>query len=352
MKFILTLSSVAVVAAASCVPGGKGDLKHWPKEAAKSLNTMIAANAHKGRYACFDMDNTSWHWDVEESLIPYLENLGVLTRDNLDPFLKFIPFKDTATEKESLYSYYNRLCEIDDDVCYPWAAQCFAGLTLKELKHHVDNLMALNTTVPTNYYADDGKLTKLEVNPPVIFRGQVELYNSLMKNGIEVYIITASSEDIVRMIAADPKYGYNMKTENIIGINSLLKNKAGDATFPRKLAAAGTLNSTDLSEYTMVPYMMAPGTWKEGKWASIMQYIDMWKKPILVAGDTPSSDGPMLFHGVDVARGGIHLWVNRKDKYMKQLEGMMKDHAAAQKAEGLEVTADKNWVIVKPEDIL
>jgi hypothetical protein len=59
----------------------------------------------------------------------------------------------------------------------------------------------------------------------------------------------------------------------------------------------------------------------------------------------------MLFHSVDVSKGGVHLWVNRKDKYMKQIDGMMKSNAEAQAKEGLPVTADKNWVIVKPEDI-
>ncbi len=47
------------------------------------------------------------------------------------------------------------------------------------------------------------------------------------------------------------------------------------------------------------------------------------KKPVLVGGDTPTSDGYMLFHSVDVSKGGIHLWVNRKDKYMTQINGMM-----------------------------
>jgi phosphorylcholine phosphatase len=33
-------------------------LTHWPPAAAEALNKMIAANAHKGNYAVFDMDNT------------------------------------------------------------------------------------------------------------------------------------------------------------------------------------------------------------------------------------------------------------------------------------------------------
>ena len=50
------------------------------------------------------MDNTSYRYDLEESLLPYLEMKGVLTRDRLDPSLKLIPFKDQAGHKESLFA--------------------------------------------------------------------------------------------------------------------------------------------------------------------------------------------------------------------------------------------------------
>lgn len=36
---------------------------------------------------------------------------------------------------------------------------------------------------------------------------------------------------------------------------------------------------------------------------------------------------------------------------MEQLNGMIAQNAAAQAKEGLAVTADKNWVIVTPEQI-
>ena len=43
-----------------------------------------------------------------------------------------------------------------------------------------------------------------------------------------------------------------------------------------------------------------------------------------MAGDTPVSDGPMLFRGTDVERGGLRVWVNRKDKYLVQIQAMQK----------------------------
>lgn len=327
------------------------DLKHWPEAQAKQLDAMIAANANKGNYAVFDMDNTSYRYDLEESLLPFMENKGLITREKLDPSLKLMPFKDTADHKESLFSYYYRLCEVDDMVCYPWVAQVFSGFTLKELKGYVDELMASGKPVPSTYYEGDVVKT-IEVNPPKIFTGQAELYNKLMENGIEVYVMTAASEELVRMVASDPKYGYNVKPQNVIGVSMLLKDrKTGELTTARKQITAGKYDEKANLGLELTPYLWTPATWMAGKQAAILTYIDEWKKPVLVGGDTPTSDGYMLFHGVDVAKGGIHLWINRKDKYMTQINGMMAKNAAAQAKEGLPVTADKNWVIVKPEDI-
>ena len=44
-----------------------------------------------------------------------------------------------------------------------------------------------------------------------------------MENGIEVYVVSAASEELVRMVASDPKYGYNVKPQNVIGVSLLLR---------------------------------------------------------------------------------------------------------------------------------
>ncbi|KAI9903452.1 hypothetical protein N3K66_002804 [Trichothecium roseum] len=334
-------------------------LKHWPRDAAAQLDAMIRRNAHNGSYAIFDMDNTSYRFDLEESLLPYLENRGVITRDTMDPSLKLVPFNDAGNHTESLYGYYTRLCEIDDALCYPFAAQIFSGIPLRELKRHVDDLMALGrngTTIPTTYFdTDAGAVVKTDVSPPKVFRGQVELYNRLMANGITVYVISAASEELVRMVASDPKYGYNVPAENVIGVTLLMRDQvSGNVTSSRKQITDGTYDEQAnlAAGYVMTPFLWTPATWKAGKWAAVRAYVDEWKRPVLAGGDTPDSDGPMIFHGVDVGRGGVHLWINRKDEYMEELDEMREDFADAQRREGLPVTADKNWVVVTPEDIL
>jgi hypothetical protein len=96
--------------------------------------------------------------------------------------------------------------------------------------------------------------------------------------------------------------------------------------------------------------------WFSGKWAAILTYIDQWKKPVLVGGDSPGSDTFMLFNGVDVAKGGVHLWVNRSASAFEELQELIEESAEGQKANGLLLnnvtTVDKNWVYVLPEDIL
>ncbi|MET1079040.1 MAG: haloacid dehalogenase-like hydrolase [Pseudomonas sp.] len=351
MKFVPTLLAALLLTGAASQASAATELSHWPEPAAKQLNAMIKANANKGNYAVFDMDNTSYRYDLEESLLPFMEMKGVLTREKLDPSLKLMPFKDVAGHKESLNSYYYRLCELDDMVCYPWVAQVFSGFTLQELKGYVDQLMAYGKPVPSTYYEGDTVKT-IEINPPKIFSGQKELMNKLTENGIEVYVMTAAHEELVRMVASDPKYGYNVKPQNVIGVTTLLKDRtSGALTTARKQITAGTYDEKANLGLELTPYLWTPATWMAGKQAAILTYIDQWKKPVLVAGDTPSSDGYMLFHSTDVEKGGIHLWIDRKPKYLVQINDMIKKNAEGQAKNGLKVTADKNWIMVKPEDI-
>lgn len=351
MKLLLALPTV--LAAALPKRGGgvhqKAELagpalQHWPDAAARALDNMIACQANNSNYAIFDWDNTSDRYDLEESLMPYLESIGVLTRATLDPSLVVVPFHDG----ESLYGYYLRLCEIDDNVCYWWAAAVFSGIQLSELKGHVDSLMALNGTVATTSIDENGTLAQVEVNTPQILRGQVELYNRLMANGIAVYIISAASEELVRMVASDPKYGYNIPPENVIGV-SLLMNNSGVLTTARKQIADGTFNNSN-GDFSLTPVLWAPATWMTGKWAAVLSYIDEWKLPVLAAGDTPVSDGPMIFHGIN-RDDGIKLWVNRKASYMDEISHMNETFALQQADNGRPVTADKGWVIVTPDEI-
>ena len=335
---------------ASNGPASPG-LRHWPAEAATRIDALIAANAHRGAYAVFDADNTTYHHDLVGALLPFMEQRGVLTRDTMHPSLKIIPFKDSISHRESLHSYYFRLGEIDDQVGYPWAAQIFAGFTLRELKRHLDNMLASGKPIEAEVFEGD-EVKTLTVEPPRLQRGQQELYATLMAHGIEVFVVSAAAEELVRMVLADAQYGYHVKPENVIGVSLLLKDRAsGQVTTARKLITQKCYVPADLWDMELTHTLWAPMPWYEGKQAAIHTYIHPWKKPVLVAGDTPESDGPMFFRAPDVEQGSLRIFVSRKPTYHDKIHALQAHHAAAQLEHGFSVTADRNWIIVTPEDI-
>ncbi|MDI9407773.1 MAG: haloacid dehalogenase-like hydrolase [Candidatus Pacebacteria bacterium] len=354
---LLVLSTVASLAIlGSTVVRAETELKNWPPEAAAKLNEMIKKNANKGEYAVFDMDQTSYQWDVEESLILYMEQKGALNRNQIDKSLILTPFKDDPKQnyKESFYCYYNRLDVVNQMISYPWAAQVFAGLKVKDIKKHVDMMLAEGKPM-TDKCWDGDKLVEHTVHVPNIYKGMNELYNKLTENGIRVYVMTASYEELVRAVASDPKYGYNAKPENIIGVGLLLRDANGNLTSARFDIENGVkydaARQAAIQEMTITPYLIAPYTWFEGKYSSMLRHIDQWRKAVLIAGDTTKSDGYMMQHGVDTDKGGIRVWVNRSDRHTTNTINWYNKSAASQKELGLPVTADKNWIVVKPNEL-
>ena len=93
------------------------------------------------------------------------------------------------------------------------------------------------------------------------------LYHELKRNGIDVYIISASMQEIIEVFAADKSYGYNLDLENI---------------YAMKLKS--TTDNILLDEYNYdIPF-----TQKEGKSETINKFIRAkynGRGPILVAGD-------------------------------------------------------------------
>ncbi|WP_157182675.1 haloacid dehalogenase-like hydrolase [Sciscionella marina] len=353
--WLVSVLVVAGLVVAACGAGGARDagqtvrLTHWPKPAAEALARTISANTDQGRYATFDADNTIWNHDLEEALIPFMEMRGELSPASLDSSLKLIPFK----ANESLYSYYQRLCEIDDKVCYPWAAQVFAGHSLAELKRTVDALMARTEPIPVTYYS--GETVKHdEVTPPRIFPAQRELIEALRAHGIEVYVVSAAHEELARMVVSDPKYGLRIPQRNVIGVSTLLRDpETGMLTTARKQIREGHFldEQYPLAKHMamrVTPYPWSPQTWYQGKKAAIEDYISHYAKPILAAGDSPS-DWPMLFD-VDSGRTGARVWVDR-GKYDDRLRAEQHQRLAQQRTAGVPAEAERAWARAKQNEL-
>jgi hypothetical protein len=326
-------------------------LKHWSAKEAIRIEKLIAQHAHRGEYAVFDADNTIWYQDLEETLLPYLENKGMLSRRTIDKSLHLIPFHPDDT----LTSYGYKLYNVDHKIGYPWFAQVFSGFTLTELKEQVDALFALNGKVIPCKYWKNGKLADYLPQSPRIYPGQRELINALHENGIAVYIITAALEELIRMIVSDPKYGINVKPENVIGLSCLLKDrKTQEVTTARKKIAEGhfwdeIFSKEDHYAMEVTPYVLGPDTSYVGKLAALKEFIHPITNPILVAGDSPSDHS--LLSCSDFRKGGLKLWVNHKAKNWTITQKECRKRAEQEKELRLDVTGDRNWIMAQPKDL-
>ena len=341
-KALLSAVLAATVSLSSAAAQASEPLAHWPAAARERIEAVIAG-APGGSYAVFDADNTIWQHDLEESLLPFMEARGELSPETLDPSLKPIPMRPG----ESLYGYYLRLCEIDDNVCYPWIAQVFSGHSLGQLKHDVDALMASDAPVPVRY-EDHGKTVTGTVERPHIFAAQRELIAALKAKGIHVYVVTAASEELARMVLSDPRYGIGIAPQDVIGVTMLLRDpQDGSVTTARKQIAEGHFLDTvyPMAKHmrmVMTPTLWAPNTWYQGKVAGIRTYIDPVKPPLLVAGDSPS-DWAMLFQA-----SALRIWVNRSAAKTARLEKTKAARAQeeAQLSAPPALGAEQGWVTV------
>lgn len=119
------------------------------------------------------------------------------------------------------------------NVSYPWVLYMFTGMTSQEVWDITEksNDVALgeklelytltsSTVLPGEAGIVTGKYKRgLRIAPEMS-----NLMNVFRGNGIDVYVCTASLDDVVRVFANYPKYGYNVPMENVIGMR-LEKNE-------------------------------------------------------------------------------------------------------------------------------
>lgn len=301
----------------------------WPEPARTTLDHAVAA-ARPGDYAVFDADGTLWSSDIEEAGIAFFEQQGWLSAATLDPALRPLPLEPG----ESLYGYYRRLCDFDSKLCLPWSAQVFAGQPLGVLKQRFDALFAHRGGIPVRYVRG-GRTVSETIDPPRIYAPQRALIAALTAKGVAVYIVSASQEEVVRMIASDPRYGLSIPPERVIGTTMLLRAPDGMPSTARRdivqgLAAAPGYWSRR-AQLVAGTTLWSPLPWQEGKVAAIAAYIDPLRPPMLVAGDS-GSDWPMLFHS-----GGVRLWIDHDAGTTARLQAVRQNRGG---------DAAARWVVV------
>lgn len=116
---------------------------------------------------------------------------------------------------------------------YPWVLYLFTNMTvdevhkLAEASNDVSLGMAIQTETWTSPKALAGKAGVVTASHTTGLRLTSEvgnLMNTFRSNGIDVYVVSASLEDVVRVFATLPKYGYNLPSENMIGMRLATEN--------------------------------------------------------------------------------------------------------------------------------
>lgn len=109
-----------------------------------------------------------------------------------------------------------------------------------------------------------------------------DLMHVLRANGIDVYISTASIDDVVRVFAGHPRYGYDVPEQNVIGLKLEIKD----------------------GKYTSVYKKDWHFNWGPGKTIGIRNELQAQKGygPILIAGDS-DGDAWMLRDFTDTSLG-------------------------------------------------
>ncbi|HWR44932.1 haloacid dehalogenase-like hydrolase [Sporomusa sp.] len=199
------------------------------------------------------------------------------------------------------FTYYALDETFDFDISWTWLLNFFQGYTPEELKGLVAESTdyALGQKIDNAYF--DSPVTLPGTAGVVKNSGQLgnyfrqglritpemsNLMNTLRANGIDVYVSTASLDDVIRGYASNPKYGYNVPAENVLGMRLVL-DEAGryKPEIPDKTLYA--INA------------------KHGKSVNINKYLvsKHQSNPILICGDSDGDYDMMVeFSGFNGAK--------------------------------------------------
>jgi phosphoserine phosphatase len=320
---------------------------------ARHGNTSKSYNAKRKPYAVFDWDNTSIMNDCEEALLMYqINNLafklspaefsaiirqnvpaGNFTADYKNAQGKIVDLESICSDLDADYAFLHAnyqgfsgsrsladitgteqfqdfraklyfLYEAVNDthgvnVGYPWVIYFFANMNVAEVSKLAEasndanlgmGLVKTKYTSPATLPGKAGVITTSHFHGIRLCTEIATLMDTFRQHGFDVYVSTASLEDVVAVFATHPKYGYHVKRENVLGLRL---EKDGDV-----------FKNAYLKDW--------PLNWGPGKSAVIKRELVAQKGygPVFVAGDS-DGDYDMLR---DFPETEIGLVVNRLKK--------------------------------------
>ncbi len=313
-------------------------LSSWSEKMNERLEKLAATYSYDENYAVFDADGTLWSNDLSESLLAQLEYEKIISADRYHESMFPIPIKSG----ESLVSYYLRLCDADISLGYFWLCQAFAGFTPGELKEHIDDLFIKNSPILYMSFQNDGSITEKLIERPVVFLWQQALRTFLFEKGINVFVVTASQEELVRMVVADPKYGFDIPSSSVIGMRLALRSSDGK----KVLGPYEKSLNKDYYESTLSSSLSGITTWYSGKTAAIKEYIDPVKKPVLAAGNSESDLEMLNYTETDP---GLKLLVTETDDLQRHLKEKIYTMKGVGDKKENQILQTEGWEFVSPD---
>lgn len=255
-------------------------------------NTSPTYNEYLRPYAVFDCDNTTVINDIQETLLIFqLENLifkidptefedilstGIHSTDNtklsalisdcshdytylhsnyigfnsggvksLEQIQLTDAYLDFIVKLRFLYSHIYDTFGASS--CYRWITYLFTGMTPQEVQSlakksfdywlSTDKFEVATRTSPLSHPGDAGVVTISYKSGLALVQEMQDLYKTLMANGIDVYVCSASFRDVVLALICDDKYGYCCEPDKVYGmrletdIHGIFINKF-DENFP------------------------------------------------------------------------------------------------------------------------
>ena len=305
------------------------DELRWVPKNREALSKLIDENKNKGNYVVFDWDYTSIYQDTQENLFRYqIDNLKfkatpeefskAIRKDiPLDNFAKgyenvkgqpinitkiandldkryaflyenYIKNQKMSLEKikatEEFKDFRGKLAflyeaiggSFSHDVAYPWVLYLFDNMSVAEVQKLAKeaNDFGIGNKLGKYVIESSDKLTgeagKVSHQYKSGLRVQSEtanLFHEFEKNGIKVYIVSASLEDIVKVFANDKSYGYNLSADSVYGMRLEMNGNKYKAEYKHGYPQTQTKGKVEIINKFLKP--------KHGG-----------KDPILVAGDS------------------------------------------------------------------
>lgn len=190
--------------------------KDWAPSVKQALKTQIKNLKKKSRpLATLDWDNTMIYGDVGEATLKHQIDTRAFSFN--DDFWRLIPVSvrsrlkalhknDPQGEFSKLFwqTYENMCATQGDEACYVWTVQLMTGLSPDEVRHQAQNVIKSFSSQGPCYYPQMKKLV-----------------NQLKKAGVDVWIVSASTqwivEEAVRHVGIDADHVIGMLPKVVNG---------------------------------------------------------------------------------------------------------------------------------------